>query len=95
LVRALPEDETRRGYGPHFEWGLTTCPEIMTALFEHFHSELSAPVKVAAIRVKGNRAIVLVYSSAMPLSVMEAKREGKAQSGYEARWCDVVFGPAA
>jgi hypothetical protein len=88
LVRSLPEDEARRGYGPRFEQGLTTCPAIMSALFKHSHGEFSAPVKVVAVHVKGDRAIVLIDSSAMPLRVMEAERQGKS-------WKIDRFAPAA
>jgi hypothetical protein len=77
LARAIPEDEGARTYGPSFAQGQTTCPAIMTRTFKHFHSMLSAPVRVTAIRVQGGRAVVLIASKTLLSgSYMEARREG-------------------
>jgi hypothetical protein len=78
LARAIPEDEGAKPYGLSFEQGQTTCPGIMTRTFKYFHNLLSAPVRVTAVRIQGDRSVVLIASKTLPLgSYMEARREGR------------------
>jgi hypothetical protein len=78
LVAAIPQDEATPGYGPRFLWGLKTCSQIMSRLFVYVHSEVSAPVAVAAIRIAHGHAFVLLRSQTMPMSMMEATPEARA-----------------
>lgn len=77
LAAALPADEGARGYGPAFAQGLKTCPAIVSALFEHSREEMASPIKAGEIRMRGDRALVLLRSPRLPSAYTEVKREGK------------------
>ncbi len=78
-VETLPE---RYGGPPGPRWlhGADTCPALLTRVFEHFHSELTSPPVVKAVRAKGQRAEALVGFPGLrlPEGVVKVRREGDA-----------------
>lgn len=79
LAAAIPTDEGSPHYGPNFLRGLKTCPAIMSRLFAYTHGEVSAPIKIVAIRIAEDHAFVVLGSRTMPMSLMEATRD---QAGW-------------
>lgn len=76
FVRAIPEDYGS-GAGPAYMRG-KTCTAVMSLLFKHFHTQLSAPVVVSSVRVDGDKAEVIVGSTTTPVSYLPMEREGSA-----------------
>lgn len=64
FVKAIPEDYGS-GAGPAYARG-KTCPVVLSAIFRHAHAELSGRARITAVRVQGDRALVLVGSTTMP-----------------------------
>ncbi|HXP99469.1 MAG TPA: hypothetical protein VN845_05310 [Solirubrobacteraceae bacterium] len=64
--------------GPRWLHGADTCPTLLTRVFKHFHSKLTGPVDVMAVRVKGQRAEALVGFPGLrlPEGVVKIRREG-------------------
>lgn len=58
--------------------GATSCVAVLSLLFSHLHSELTAPVSVTAIRLTGSYGYALVDSTTLPASMIEVAREGDA-----------------
>jgi hypothetical protein len=52
------------------------CAAVLSALFERLHAELSAPVAVTGVRVKGVHGYALVGSPTLPASSIVVTREG-------------------
>jgi hypothetical protein len=71
FVKAIPEDYGQAP-GPTYSRG-KTCPVVLSATFKHAHAELSGSVLVTAVRIQGNRALVLVGSTTMPAGYVELK----------------------
>ena len=77
LVRTLPEDNAGPRE-PAYVRGRKTCPAIMTALFTHYHEELSAPIDVVEVRVEGAIAQVIVASRTLRAgNTFVERRDGK------------------
>lgn len=64
VAQAIVLDHGRGG--PPYEHSAKTCTEVMTRLFEHRRSELSAPVEVTGVLVKGEFAYALLGSRKIP-----------------------------
>jgi hypothetical protein len=62
------------GAGPQYSRG-NTCAVVMTKLFKHFHSTLTAAIVVTGVRVKGDMALALIGSKTAPASYFTLKRE--------------------
>ena len=73
FARAIPLDYGRDGSA--YLRGAKTCQAVMTLLFKHLHHELSVPLTVAAVRVKGERALAFLGSRKMPASYIALQRE--------------------
>jgi hypothetical protein len=69
-AESLYEDDAQT-YSP----GATTCPPILAGAFRAFHSQLTAPVRVLAVRVQGRRALATLGSPVMRASFIQAKYE--------------------
>jgi hypothetical protein len=61
--------------GPLWLRGANTCPVLLTRVFEHFHSQLTAPVTVTAVRVDGVHAYALVGFRTLPAGFVRVRRE--------------------
>jgi hypothetical protein len=77
LAAAIP-GEYGQASGPAYLRGALSCPAVMLLLFKHFHNELTAPVTVTGVRVKGPQAYVLLGSSRLPASDISVERVGSA-----------------
>jgi hypothetical protein len=75
VAKSVPQDFGRGSAGPAYLRSASTCPEVLTALFTHLHTQLSTPVQLMGVRVKGREAHVLVGSSRFPASYLELRRE--------------------
>jgi hypothetical protein len=77
LSDVVPED-FGSAYGPSYMRG-KTCPVVMSRLFKHSHAKLVAQLRgtleVADVRIKDNRAFVLLGSTTMPASELFVHRE--------------------
>lgn len=73
--KEVVEDFGRRGTGPGYMYG-KTCAEVMSRLFEHFHSQLTGGIVVTSVRVKGDQAYALLGSPTMPASDILLVRNG-------------------
>jgi hypothetical protein len=75
FAKAVVEDYGHGSAGPSYLKAATTCPAVMSSLFQHSHAQLAVPIVVVAIRVRGPEALVLVGSSALPARELMARRE--------------------
>lgn len=73
ISKAIPEDYGS-GAGPSYLRG-KTCAVVMGLLFKHLHGQMTAPITVSAVRVRGNEARIVVGSPATPVSYLPMKRE--------------------
>lgn len=78
-VETLPE-QYGGPPGPRWLHGASTCPALLTRVFEHFHSELTGSVDALAVRVKDGRGKELVDFPGLrlPEGVVKVRREGDA-----------------
>jgi hypothetical protein len=76
LAAAVPS--TYGQAGPHYLRGEKTCAAILSTLFSHFHGELSEPVDIVAIRVKGAAAKVVLSSRKMRANSILLEHRGGA-----------------
>jgi hypothetical protein len=74
FAKSVPQDFGRGSAGPRYLRSASTCAQVLTGLFEHIHAQLSAPVQVMAVRVKGEQARVLIGSRTQPASYFELHR---------------------
>jgi hypothetical protein len=81
VAESIPEDYGSDVGGPVYMKG-TTCPVVMTKLFEHYHNQLRAEVpklRVVDVRQIQERGGVAVLTfGAMPERRISVKREGHA-----------------
>jgi hypothetical protein len=74
MAESIPE-----AYGPLAGTSAKSCPAIMSSLFRHQHKQLSvdsATLKVAAVRIRGNQASVLMaFETMKPKDYLELHRE--------------------
>lgn len=75
FIKAVPEDYGHGSAGPSYLSAGRTCAAVLTLLFKHMHAELAAPIKVTAVRVKGDEALTLIGSHVMPANALMAHRE--------------------
>ncbi|MGA9314865.1 MAG: hypothetical protein WBV77_09565 [Solirubrobacteraceae bacterium] len=54
--------------------GSKTCQAIVSKVFAHAHKQLTEPIKVVAVRIKGNTAKVIIGSTVMPASTVTLGR---------------------
>jgi hypothetical protein len=78
LADSVVEDYGHGSAGPSYLSEGKSCPATMSLLFGHFHSELAGPIRVAAVRLDGRQAEVVLVSKTMPASYMTMDREGSA-----------------
>jgi hypothetical protein len=62
--------------GPLWLRGASTCTAVLSRVFGHFHSELTAPVQVTGVRVEGDHAQALVGFATLPAGYVKLRREG-------------------
>jgi hypothetical protein len=62
--------------GPRWLHGASTCRAVLSRVFAHFHSKLTVPVVVTAVRVNRGRAEVLVGFKTLPAGYVKARLEG-------------------
>ena len=62
--------------GPRWLHGASSCRAVLSRVFKHFHRQLTGPVDMKAVRVKGNRAEALVGFPGLPDGVVKVRREG-------------------
>jgi hypothetical protein len=55
--------------------GAKTCAAVLSLLFEHARSQITAPVAVIGVRLKGSYGYALVGSMTLPTSLIEVERE--------------------
>jgi hypothetical protein len=55
--------------------GSKSCQAVMSRLFGHIRRRFSTPTKIVAVRVAGDRAVVLIGSKLMPASYFSLRRE--------------------
>jgi hypothetical protein len=66
VQKAAPIDHGK--FGVAYQHGAKTCPEVLTRLFKHQHSELMAPVHVTNVLRRGKSYFVLLGSTRMRAS---------------------------
>jgi hypothetical protein len=80
MAESIPEDYGQSSGSPFMRG--KTCAVVMSKLFKHLHKQLSADnatLKVAAVRIRGNDASVLLSFGGMkPKYYLELHREGGA-----------------
>jgi hypothetical protein len=77
-AEAVPEDFGTSPPGPAYARG-TSCPEVMTKLFRHFHDEVLARrplLKVARVRLIEHHGVVVLSFGALPAREVHVRREG-------------------
>jgi hypothetical protein len=74
-IETIPE-QYGQPPGPLWLRGAKTCPAVLSLVFKHFHSRLTAAIEVTGVRVSGDRADVLVGFRTLPAGVVKARREG-------------------
>jgi hypothetical protein len=75
FAKSVPEDYGRGSAGATYLRDASTCPQVLTLLFRHLHAQLSVPIEVMRVRVKGDRGLVLIGGRIIPASLFEAQRE--------------------
>jgi hypothetical protein len=75
VARAVSE-EYGQGSGAPSLRGLRSCPALLSALFKRTSGELAVAMKIATVRVQGERAYVLVGSTNTPAGFLTLQREG-------------------
>jgi hypothetical protein len=61
--------------GPRWLAGASTCEAVLSRVFAHYHTQLTAPVTVRAVRVDGDRAEALVGFRTLPAGYVKLRRE--------------------
>ena len=77
-AEATPEDYGTHPPGPAYAHG-TTCPQVLTAIFKHFHAQITAKLpklKVIHVRTRAHQGIVVLSFGTMPETEMHVLREG-------------------
>lgn len=64
-----------RGAGPSYLRGAETCQAVMVRLFKQSHDELSAPVTVTGVLIRGENAYTLLGSTKMRASYITLLHE--------------------
>jgi hypothetical protein len=73
IVKAIPVDYGE--FGASYLHGAKTCPTVLSRMFEHSHGELTAPITVTGVLVKGDRAYALLDSARIHASTIALLRE--------------------
>lgn len=77
-AESMPEDYGISPPGPSYARG-ATCPAVLTAIFKHFHDQISVKLpqlKVVRIRIRERQGIVVLSFGSMPERQMHVLREG-------------------
>jgi hypothetical protein len=75
-VETIPE-EYGEPPGPRYLRGARTCTAVLDIFFNRAHRQLTAPVTVAGVRVRGAFANALVGFRTLPAGVVKLRREGR------------------
>jgi hypothetical protein len=73
LTKSLPVEYGQ--LGASYLRGAKTCEAVLSRLFKHSHHELSVPVAVVGVFIKGEDAYSPIVSSKMPTSIITLKHE--------------------
>jgi hypothetical protein len=79
LAEAAPEDDSREPGTPTYMHGLSTCPQVLTALFKHFHSQLTLELpklRVTRVRLEEHHGWVFLSFGGLPERRISVQREG-------------------
>jgi hypothetical protein len=76
IARAVPDDYGSGSGGPAYLRDGNSCPTVMSLLFDHFRVQLGKPLDVTGVRVRGEQAIALLGSKAIPAGEIQVRREG-------------------
>lgn len=80
IAESVAEDHGRGSAGPRYLSSGTTCPQVMTLLFEHFHERLVAQVpllRIARVRlVGGHHGLAILRFGTMPERKISVRRQG-------------------
>jgi hypothetical protein len=71
-VRAIPLNYGR--LGPAYLHSAKTCTEVLARMFKHLRRQLSVPVAVTGVLVKGENAYALLGSARIPASFITLLR---------------------
>jgi hypothetical protein len=74
-AKSVAEDYGHGSAGEPYLRAGNTCSEVMALLFQHWHIQLTAPIEVILVRVKGNEALMLVGSKVLPARDLVAQHE--------------------
>jgi hypothetical protein len=79
LARAVPEDYGRSPAQPYARG--TTCAQVMSGIFKHYHRQLAAHARILAVsdvRVDPGKGVAVLAFRGLPARQMGAVREGGA-----------------
>jgi hypothetical protein len=79
LAEAAPEDDSREPGTPAYMKGATTCREVLTKLFTHYHAQLAAEqpkLEVTRVRLEEHHGFAFLSFHTMPERRISVQREG-------------------
>jgi hypothetical protein len=77
-AESVPEDYGTSPPGPPYARG-TTCPAVMTLVFQHFHGQIAArlpKLEVSRVRLVAHQGVAVLSFGAMPEREIHVAREG-------------------
>lgn len=83
VANSIPETYGRGSAGPAFLRKASTCPAVLTLVFNHLHAQLVGPFEIVRPRVDGEKARVLFSAKGMPASYLELQRVGSQWRSVE------------